>query len=274
MNKLFALVMLFFGFGLLTASEGNKHVDISVKTEKDIVAPGDSIWVAVIISPKKGYHTYWRNPGDSGLPTVIDWNLPEGIKIVEHKWEIPEKNIDGEITDFIYSEPHVQLYKLAVADNFPISDLKIEFRVEWLVCKTACFPGDKDMILKLKVSDKKPKLNKKFAAYFENIPQRLEEWGIGATKYSDKIEIRLTKPPGYSEKIRKIEFYPYTELVYDNSAKQNFTDEDGAIVIEIPLNKNFKDNFFNIQGIIVADEYLDAFKKYKAIEINTIFKTF
>ena len=57
-------------------------------------APGQSVWVALDLRIKPGWHTYWRTPGDSGLPTTIKWTLPDGVTAGDIQWPVPRADRD------------------------------------------------------------------------------------------------------------------------------------------------------------------------------------
>jgi len=55
--------------------------------------PGETVWAGVELKMAPGWHTYWRNPGDAGLPTTMTWTLPPGVSAGEINWPIPEKTV-------------------------------------------------------------------------------------------------------------------------------------------------------------------------------------
>ena len=57
----------------------------------DGVAPGKSVWLGLQIQHQPNWHTYWRNPGDSGLPTILYWTLPAGVTAGEIAWPTPQR---------------------------------------------------------------------------------------------------------------------------------------------------------------------------------------
>ena len=63
--------------------------------EKASIAPAATLWVDLHLAIKPGWHVYWRNPGDSGLPTTIDWNLPSGFSAGAISWPVPEHFVQG-----------------------------------------------------------------------------------------------------------------------------------------------------------------------------------
>jgi thiol:disulfide interchange protein DsbD len=87
------------------------------------------------------WHTYWRNPGASGLPTTVEWQLPAGVAAGPLQWLAPEKLPAGDLTTYIYSEEVVLLAPLKLAADLRPGALVLKAKVSWLECETACLPG-------------------------------------------------------------------------------------------------------------------------------------
>ena len=91
MNKtIFSILLLFSFFGSAEIVDIG-HAKISLIKDHSDFVPGTSINIGLKVSMDKGWHTYWRNPGDSGGPIEIDWNLPKGFSVSDIKWPLPEK---------------------------------------------------------------------------------------------------------------------------------------------------------------------------------------
>ena len=67
------------------------------------VAPASTLWVDLNLRIKPGWHVYWRNPGDSGLPTTIDWQLPSGFSAGNIRWPMPEHFVQSGIGSYGYA---------------------------------------------------------------------------------------------------------------------------------------------------------------------------
>lgn len=105
------------------------------------VKPGDRFLAGVELQMKPGWHTYWRNGGDSGAPTTIDWNLPDGIKAGEIQWPAPETYEELGLVTFIYHGSVFLLVPIEVATNATPGPQSISARVKWLECEKQCVPG-------------------------------------------------------------------------------------------------------------------------------------
>lgn len=119
------------------------HVTATLESEVSAVAPGERFFVALRqqIIPK--WHTYWINPGDSGLPTEIDWKLPAGATAEPIVWPAPKRLPVGPLVNYGY-ETDVRLLVPITApkDARPGDTLRLEANARWLVCEEICIPEE------------------------------------------------------------------------------------------------------------------------------------
>ncbi len=157
MSKLLRFVVCLFvlAFALpANADEGKSaHITAKLVGESATVAPGGVIILALDYTTTKGWHTYWVNPGDTGLATKIDWNLPDNVVIDDIRWPTPELLPSFGLMSYGYDSratPLITMYnnsKLVEGDILPI-----KAHVSFLVCSDVCVPESLDVSLNLKVS--------------------------------------------------------------------------------------------------------------------------
>jgi thiol:disulfide interchange protein DsbD len=141
-----------------TVAELERNPSHSVATlisDVQQIKAGVPFKVAARLVMQPGWHTYYKDSGDAGMPTRIDWTLPPGFKASELIWQKPSKFSDAGITTYGYNEPN-----LTGAIITPPADLKgpvkIKALVKWLCCRDICIPGKADLTLTLPVTDKEP----------------------------------------------------------------------------------------------------------------------
>lgn len=150
---LVALITAVVATPALAARASGKHVEASLVSELAVVAPGQSFWVAVRFEIDDSWHTYWRNPGDSGEPTRIVWHLPEGVTAGEIRWPAPERIPFGPLANFGYDGRVLHLAQITVPNDWPVGEpLRLAASATWLVCKEICIPEDAEMALELPVA--------------------------------------------------------------------------------------------------------------------------
>ncbi|MGA7328498.1 MAG: protein-disulfide reductase DsbD domain-containing protein, partial [Rhodomicrobium sp.] len=85
----FILTVFGLGNGAAAQQLHRHHVTVDLISDQSAAAPGKTITVAVRERMEPGWHTYWENPGDSGEPTHIEWNLPDGVTAGPVLWPLP-----------------------------------------------------------------------------------------------------------------------------------------------------------------------------------------
>src|SRR6266498_3905696 len=116
--------------------------------------PGETVTAGVLLKMPPGWHTYWRNSGDSGAPTKIDWQLPVGIKAGEIQWPVPEKLTVADLTSYVYHDEVLLMVPLTLADNAAAGPKELKAQVSWLECERVCVPGKSEVKASLEVGAK------------------------------------------------------------------------------------------------------------------------
>ena len=129
------------------------HARAELFAEHDAAAAGEGTWLALRLTLDEGWHTYWKNPGDSGEATRLDWTLPEGVEAGEIVWPAPERIPFGPFVNFGFHGAPVHLVRLDIADDWPAGQpVRIEVFASWLVCEEICIPEEARLGLDLEVA--------------------------------------------------------------------------------------------------------------------------
>ncbi|HEY8357303.1 MAG TPA: thioredoxin family protein [Ramlibacter sp.] len=117
------------------------------------VAPGSEVWVGLQLRHQPQWHTYWKNSGDSGLPTQLTWTLPAGIVAGDIAWPVPKKIPIGPLANYGYEGTVLLPVPLTITPDFKpgllSGDLDIKLKAAWLVCRQECIPEEGEFALKL-----------------------------------------------------------------------------------------------------------------------------
>ena len=155
---------------LQAASSGlvqRDHLQAELVAEVDSVQPGTELRVGLRMVPDAGWHTYWKNPGDSGLATTIEWTLPEGVTASEIAWPYPDAIPFAHLINYGYDGEHLLPVTLSIpADLATDQSLRLEASADWLVCEEICIPGDATLELELPVSNQAPVADRNVAELF------------------------------------------------------------------------------------------------------------
>ena len=117
------------------------------------IAAGQTLWLGLQLQHQPHWHTYWRNPGDSGLPTELTWQLPAGVKALPLIWPAPQTIPIGPMANFGYEDTVLLVTPLQIDKGFKqaasLSTLDIQLHANWLVCKQECIPQEGDFKLSI-----------------------------------------------------------------------------------------------------------------------------
>ena len=128
-------------FCLAGTSAYAAHTQARLLLALETARPGDSVLAGIQLRMDPRWHTYWRNPGASGMPTKITWHLPNGVTPGAIQWPLPEKLPDEDLTTYIYTNEVVLLVPLHLAADLPPGPLDLKAEVSWLECDVQCVPG-------------------------------------------------------------------------------------------------------------------------------------
>ena len=130
------------------------NVTVALVADTSAVVPGKPFTAGLHLHMAPGWHTYWQNPGDSGLPVSVTWKLPPGWNAAALQWPLPQKHVEeGEMTTYGYEGEVLLLAELTPPGDLPPGEnVLLEANVSWLACAKTCVPGRTNVILTLPAS--------------------------------------------------------------------------------------------------------------------------
>jgi thiol:disulfide interchange protein len=147
------LVLTALGGLARAQSLGIDHVKPLLAAQTQGAAPGSTLYVALVQKIDKGWHTYWRNPGDAGEPTKITWTLPPGWRAGDIVWPAPRRLPVGPLMNYGYEDQAILATPIEVpAGAKPGQTAHIAAKVSMLVCADVCVPQDADLTLDVPVT--------------------------------------------------------------------------------------------------------------------------
>src|SRR5579863_9390606 len=155
MKRLLPFLLLLLAAVPALAQEGPPKVHARLVAEDKAIAPSGTITVALEEKIAPGWHTYWKNPGDAGAPTDIQWKLPTGWKAGAIQWPRPKRLPVGPLMDYGYEgTPWLLTSLTAPADaKGPVT---FSAHASWLVCQQICVPEDATLTLAVPVGPQIP----------------------------------------------------------------------------------------------------------------------
>ena len=138
MNKIIFSIIILFSCFITAEPVDTGHSRISLIKDHSDFVPGTSINIGLKVSMDKGWHTYWRNPGDSGGPIEIKWNLPDGFSASPIQWPLPEKIAYPPLMTYGYEDFVIYPMVLSIPEGY--SDDRFEMIADILICADQCIP--------------------------------------------------------------------------------------------------------------------------------------
>ena len=157
------------------------------------------MWVGLQLAHKPEWHTYWKNSGDSGQPTQLQWTLPAGVTAGDIAWPLPKKIPIGTLANYGFEGTVLLPVPLTISPAFkaPLlsGDIEVKLKAAWLVCKKECIPEEGEFSLKIPVKGSTALNAGVFQAAFDAQPKALAG-AAGASPNSnvtiDGATIRMT----------------------------------------------------------------------------------
>lgn len=246
---------------------GSIHARARLIAESDGVAPGSTVRVAVAFNMDLHWHIYWRNGGDAGMPTTIDWTVTDGVEIVatddaanQIAWPVPMRVGPEDVVSYGYEGTVAFVATLSIADDVEIgTDLVISADATWLVCHDdeGCIPGEATLTIALPVVDA-PAAREKDRAMIEANAAAApadapEGWTFRAAEIDGQCVLVGRAPEGWSNAPARGAswFYPYADAVVDYAAKQaiEWTERGVRITVDRPARGELP---ADVAGVLVG----------------------
>jgi thiol:disulfide interchange protein DsbD len=266
----FASILLLVGCG--DSSVASKpHISASLISDHSTISPGSSFTLGIDFKLEKGWHIYWKNPGDSGLPPRFNWrDQGEPITVREPLWPYPEKISSGPLVNYGYSDILIP-FPATISSATDKSEAKITVDLQWLVCKDECLPGEATLSLKIPIkrgADAPSPQRKLFERSYRDIPQPLDRVSIAVEERSDQIIIALI-PLNARNLPSRISFFPEDRRVIANSGEQQIARDGDSIRIALSKDPLNLEPINRIRGVLVSEQGWSESGEPKAVSIDT-----
>ena len=255
----FSRILALFG-ALLAVSGGawastvkTDHVTAQIVAEPGTLRPGKTLWVMLHLEIKDGWHTYWRNPGDSGQPPDIAWTLPDGVTAGAIHWPYPDELPYGPLLNYGYSDNAYHLVPIALSESWPEGKpVDLNANATWLACSDICVPESGSFTLSLPTAATTPQTNGESAKLFRAARERLPaetDWKAGLATTGDKVVLTLSGDALDGTRIRKATFFPYEWGLIEPSANQQLA--TAANGLSLTMTAGQTPNKERLDGVLV-----------------------
>jgi len=247
------------------------HVEAELILDISTIMPGQPFWVGLQLMMDEGWHTYWRNSGDSGLPTQIKWYLPKGFEAGDIQWSYPKRfDYSQGLTGYGYDGEVILLTEIWPPAELPANEeFQINAQVSWLSCEAICIPGIAHLSLSVNSNDDGAPVNEDIHQLIAEEKQRwpsfTDAWQVSASDKGGTYLLQIAPNMEKSYDIADIAFFPYRNDIIDHSAKQVFRQVKGGYQLTILKTVLLDKTIQRIQGVLISPQGWEHHRREQAL---------
>jgi DsbC/DsbD-like thiol-disulfide interchange protein/MFS family permease len=255
--RFFLSFLLFFTWTVAAAPVKTPQAEAELVAERDALVPGEPISIALRLKAIPGWHTYWRNPGDSGEPTRIEWQLPAGFTAGGIEWPVPVRIPVGPLMNYGYKGEVLLLTRLVPPAELPAGKpATLRAKAYWLVCEVQCLQQDAELSLTLPVAGSAapdPRWGKPIAATRAALPVPAPaQWAFGAKAEESGASLAIAPPPGVE--LKQAYFLPFDEGKIEPAAPQALAREGDGYRLALRAAAQQVGAFERLNGILILEK--------------------
>lgn len=230
------------------------HLSVNLVAEDAAVTPGQEQRLALHFVLEKGWHIYWKNPGDSGEAPRVTWTLPAGLQAGELSWPTPKRLIAGPLVDYGYEDELVLLTPLHAAAGLTAAKAAVGAQLHWLVCSEVCIPGQAELSLELPVRGGQRQQSAQaalFATAEKELPMALPAgWQLSGLLDAYAFHLRAStteRPEG------TVSFLPLDPGQIENAGQQEFTANPEGFALRLPRSEQLIHDVSHLRGLLLFE---------------------
>jgi thiol:disulfide interchange protein len=221
----------------------------------DGVEAGKPVWLGLQLAHQPEWHTYWKNSGDSGLPTLLDWQLPAGVTAGDIAWPTPKKIAVGTLANYGYEKNVLLPVPLTVAPGFNATQLDVKLKAAWLVCRKECIPQEGEFTLSIPVKSSTAASGQAFQASFAATPKPLSTGAsqIEVDAGGKALKVALAGlPPALQGKT--LALFPETGGVIEPAAPWQQAWQGAVWTAQLPLSAQRTESPSQLPVVVALDD--------------------
>jgi DsbC/DsbD-like thiol-disulfide interchange protein len=227
-----------------------EHLNLQLLSDTDSVQPGTALLVGLHFEMEKNWHIYWKNPGDSGEPPRVRWNLPAGFQTGELQWPAPARLGSGSVIDYGYEQPVLLFVEMQTPENLAVGSRVTLFAdVSWLVCKDICVPGKANVMLSLPVRTAPGSASASHVLFRDarsRVPKPMPStWRADATSEKDGFVLTI-----HGADVARASFFPLEADQIDNAAPQRLTTLPGSLRLTLKKSEQLLKTPAMLDGVL------------------------
>ncbi len=240
-----------------TPDDLTPHSEIALVAESDAMRPGTRTTVALRITMDAGWHTYWTNPGDAGLPLSAQWTLPTGVTVSALRFPTPHVLPQPPLMSFGYEREVFVLADVSVDATVPLGmALTLAADVDFLVCADVCLPASAHITLSTRSAAvaAPTRWATAIAATRSRLVRVTEGWSVSAWRDGPRV-LLLARPSASALRplSRTAYVIPDSTGVLEHAATQRVTWSGDSMVLAMTVSPGFADSVSRFTGIMLND---------------------
>lgn len=286
LNTVRSFLIFLMMFGVISpfqasADEGvPAHVVVELFQEEETIQPNRPFWIALHLDLEEGWHVYWKNPGDAGIPLKVEWNLPAGFEAGPLQWPFPEKFTAADMVGFGYEGDVTLLSQITPPAQFDPkvnSSLSLQAKVDWLVCSSlTCQPGSVSVAVPLKISADTPQPRPELAAIFQQARAKIPQTHVEVKTIRKHGIVQLEVPQESSSSrdgaIRSAYFFPEQKNMIDHSIEPTVapsTANSNRYLVNLKGSDEIGAKSQYLKGVLVLHTQTGVKESFQAIDIDS-----
>ncbi len=227
-----------------------KHLQAELVSEYSQVMAGQRLRLALHFVPDEHWHTYWKNPGDSGLPTSLHWEVPEWVTVGDIQWPTPQAFVIPPLVNYGFAGQTLLLVDVSLSADYAHDTVPIQLQADWLVCDEICIPAEAHFLLSLPVGSTPVKATSTqplFMTAEQRLPIALDTPGSFETlggAFSAVLDWPLNETVSA--------FFVATPELVDHAAVQLMNLQDEQLLLQQSLNTYFSTAPQQLELVIVT----------------------
>lgn len=236
----------------------DKHIQIALHSEVQSVKLGEPFWVGLRLTADEDWHTYWKNPGDSGAAPKVKWTLPQGTQTGEIQWPAPHRIPISHLVNFGYDGEVLLPIQISPPQSLTTDTFAMTADLSWLVCKEICIPGSAQLTLDLPVSANSPEKDsrwaKKFAKARRQLPEALPTPSqLVQTDNGFRLILDIPEQLQLNKK-DQVWYFPVNDGLIEHAAPQPWMRDAGQLSIQLTASPYFTKLKEEYEGLLLLNE--------------------
>lgn len=230
-------IILFASFashGQEVLSATGPHIKVDILTPNNQFVAGEN-QVGIYLQPDEDWHTYWRNPGDSGEAPSLIWSVPDDVHVGEITWPVPQQIPVAHLVNYGYEGAVLLTVPITIPPHYvkQTSPLNLSVDLSWLVCKEDCIPGWATLSLSRQVQENA------LASTHSHLFKQAKKQQVNARILLAKHEVTQEHiVVSTDEPIEgKWSLLPFDNAVIAHNLEQSFVDTEGESTFLLPKSE-------------------------------------